>query len=199
VRGIVQDFLSSEKILNSFFGKAELVPFVFKNPTASPNTYEIQIKDPDQPYLSSSELSLISNPAEWRFWCHFKGLPEPYSYDMIKYSDLDDRKFYYFYLEGNEEVTLLFKFLSFRRVDVNLQFDPDAFEFAQQRGKEFIQKYIYPRHIEIKLLRRDNRQLVTELRVRIEPHMQVVDHVLRYYERDNRQTKIILPPLYTFT
>ena len=29
--------------------------------------------------------------------------------------------------------------------------------------------------------------------------MQVVDHVLRFYERDNRQTKIILPPLYTFS
>jgi nephrocystin-4 len=53
--------------------------------------------------------------------------------------------------------------------------------------------------VEIKLVRRENRQLVTELRVLIEPHMQVVDHVLRYYERDNRQSKIQLPPLYTFT
>lgn len=123
--------MSSEKVLNSFFGRAELVPFVFKNPHQVGATFEIQIKDPDQPYLTNSELNLVSNPAEWKFWCHFKGLPEPYSYDMIKYSDLDDRKFYYFYLDAQEEITLLFKFLSFRRVDVNLQFDPDAFEYAQ--------------------------------------------------------------------
>lgn len=41
--------------------------------------------------------------------------------------------------------------------------------------------------------------MVDGFKLLIEPHMQIVDHVIRYYERDNRQTKLVLPPLYTFT
>jgi nephrocystin-4 len=140
VKGIVQEFLSSEKVLNSFFGKAELVPFVFKNPVNTAATYQVVIEDPDAKYLDMQEFMMVHNPAEWKFWCHFKGIPEPYSFDMVKVQDTDGRRLYYFHLESNEEITLLFKFLSFRPVDVNLQFDHDAFIIAQQRGKDYIQK-----------------------------------------------------------
>jgi hypothetical protein len=72
--------------------------------------------------LERAEFELIHNPSEWKFWCHVKGLPEPYSFDMVKYREGEGgaKKSYYFFLEGSETITLLFKFLSFRQIDANL-------------------------------------------------------------------------------
>ena len=35
--------------------------------------------------------------------------------------------------------------------------------------------------------------------VKIDPHNSVVDHVFRYFERENRQVNLVLPALYYFT
>lgn len=35
--------------------------------------------------------------------------------------------------------------------------------------------------------------------LKIEPHNSVIDHVFRYYERDNRQVSLVLPALYYFS
>ena len=106
---------------------------------------------------------------------------------MIKQREGEgNKRLYYFYLEAGETVTILFKFLSFRLVDAALQFDLDAFDTAQMRGKDYIQKYIYPRNIQVYFSRVEGNNMVDGFRILIEPHMQIVDHVLRYYERDNR-------------
>lgn len=110
----MQEFLSSEKVLNSFFGKAEIIPFSFKNPSNLSATFQVSVEDPDINYLDMPEMIMVSNPAEWKFWCHFKGLPEPYSFDMVKVEEVNGKRAYYFHLEGSEEVVLLFKFISFR-------------------------------------------------------------------------------------
>jgi hypothetical protein len=121
---------SEERILNSFFGRSEIVPFNFKNPYQAGFTFQVSIDDPDSKFLDQPELTLLLNPSEWKFWVHVKGFVEPYSYDMIKKKQANERTQYIFYLEKAEEVTLLFKFLSFRKVDATLQFDPDAFSIA---------------------------------------------------------------------
>lgn len=92
--------------------------------------YSALIDDPDSRFLNMPEFILVTDPSEWNFWCNCKGFPEPYAYDMIKLEENSTKKIHYFSLEGGEGVTLLYKFLSFREVDVNLQFDPDAFEIA---------------------------------------------------------------------
>lgn len=82
--------------MNSFFGKAEIVPFHFKNTTNLKLIYQAVIDDPDSRHLNSPEFTLVHNPGEWKFWCHFNNLPEPSAYEMLKYEETATKKIHYF-------------------------------------------------------------------------------------------------------
>lgn len=123
------------------------MPFRFKNTYNAKFTFSAIIDDPDQRYLDYPEFTVVTNPSEWKYWVHSKGFPEPYSFDQIHQKNSGNKIQYHFVLETQEEITILFKFLSFRKVDANLQFEIDAFDIAQQRGKDYIEKYLYTRHI----------------------------------------------------
>lgn len=54
------------------------------------------------------------NPAEWQHWTRFRQYPEPSTFDLVKMKEVQGKPQFYFVLESAEEVTLLFKCISFR-------------------------------------------------------------------------------------
>ncbi|CAD8158794.1 unnamed protein product [Paramecium octaurelia] len=186
VRTIMQGFLQNEKVVHSFYGKCEIVPLQFKNTHPKPEQFTVNIEDPESRMLEYQEFFLIGNPAEWKYWVTNNKYPEPENYDLIRMKENQGKTQYYFILDPNQEVTLLFKFISFRQYDYRVD--------DHERTPEYIKKYMQSRHITI-LLQQDGK-MMDGLRIIVEPHQQPIDHVLRFYERENRQTRLIIPRLF---
>ena len=107
LKQILQDHLSEERVINVYIGKLKIIPYKFKNPFNYGCTFTLRVQDPDEHIVEQEELQLISDGAEWQYFC--KENP-PVDWQMITRKE----KEYIFYLNAHESVELLFKFLTYR-------------------------------------------------------------------------------------
>jgi hypothetical protein len=129
--------------------------------------YTIHINDPDERNLIEREMTLIIDKAEWRHWVSRGKGAIPSSYEMVTESgDID--------LGPNEEVEVLFKFLTLRDVPILSQ---DIENFPPQ-------SFIRPRKIQLIVLH-SNKQPYSNTEVNVVPSSAPIDHTFRYYEPEN--------------
>ena len=60
-----------------------IIPYKFQNNENSEVTFNVKIDDPDTRFLEKPELTLITNPAEWKFWVEKKDYDKPCDWDLI--------------------------------------------------------------------------------------------------------------------
>ena len=79
------------------------------NPFNMNEVFTIHINDPDEHFLKEKEIQVVTDQAEWRHWVAAGKCKRPFAYDIITPSgDV--------ILKPNDEVELLFKFMSVREV-----------------------------------------------------------------------------------
>lgn len=156
------------------------------------------IEDPDAKYTSpDSELKLITDPHEWEFWVRNRNDIKPMqSYDIIP------RRGNYITLQSQESVMILFRFLSYRKIDPQMASYENAEFLLQNKDDRYRCTYINKRTINI-FIQPVNKEVSIQdklgFKLSIEPHMNVIDHFFRYYEKENTDTKLVLPCLYNAT
>lgn len=82
-KSVLTEYLSKERVLVASFGKVEIVDFDFCNKEAHEQAFTITIEDPHQKNLEKSEISLVKNPAEWKFWIEKKGFNKPSEWNIV--------------------------------------------------------------------------------------------------------------------
>ena len=109
-------------------------------------------------------MSLVIDKHEWRHWASREKCVAPSSYEvMTETGDID--------LKPNEEVEVLFKFLSVRDTPVLAQ---DVTNYPPQA-------YIRQRKIQLIVLN-SNKQPYLNTEVNVVPSSAPIDHTFRYYE-----------------
>jgi hypothetical protein len=135
----------------------------------------VQIIDPEERDLLEKEITMVSDKAEWRYWVAQKKCAMPPTYEvMTEQGDI--------ILQPNQEVELLFKFLTLREVPIL----PDS---ASQPS----QLYIKPRKVSLIVLQ-SSRQPYSNLEVNIVPSSAPIDHTFRFYEPQNSHVTLSVPP-----
>lgn len=90
--------------------------------------FNVVIEDPDRNYSPNQQLELISNPSEWQYWCESdRKYPRPSEFQKIESNKL--------IMEPGERVTLLFKFLTFRKAEYDNSANPNAYKDDNYRAK----------------------------------------------------------------
>lgn len=82
-KSVLTEYLSKERVLVASFGKVEIIDFEFSNKEAHEQAFSITIDDPHAKSLESSEISLIKNAAEWKFWVEKKGFNKPSEWNIV--------------------------------------------------------------------------------------------------------------------
>ena len=182
------DYLSEEKVISGFFGQTEVVEFEFANQEAQKQAFSINIEDPDLKLLEKPEFQLITNPTEWKFFVDKKHFPKPPEWNLISKENV-------FMLNPREKVTLLFKFLSYRKVDPSEGNRNSKRRAAAEETDINRAEYIATRTVNVFINQLKGR-VYGGFSVRVEPHNQIVDHCFRFFERENRSTSLMLPSLY---
>lgn len=96
-------------------GKLEFFTFPIRNPFTQNEVFTVHINDPDEPCLSSKELMLVNDQAEWRYWVSQGRAKRPNSWEsMTPSGDV--------ILQPNDEIELLFKYFTTREA----RNDPNA-------------------------------------------------------------------------
>ena len=118
---------------------------------------------------------MVTDKAEWRYWVSQGNCARPPSYEIMTESgDL--------MLEPNQEVELLFKYLTLREVPVLI--DPSS---------QPTQLFIRPRKLQV-IVMQSNRQPYSNLEVQVVPCSAPVDHTFRFYEPQNSHVTLLVPP-----
>ena len=91
-------------------GQLEFFTTKVSNPYKTNEVYTVHVNDPDERYLSSPEMTLVTDRAELNLWRN--KLSRPVDYDAIQSTgDI--------FLRPNDEVELLFKYMTTREVSVD--------------------------------------------------------------------------------
>ncbi len=185
IKEAINSFLQTGRVLAVSFGEAKVVELEVVNPYDHDQAFSITTEDPEAKHLSKPEFSLVDNASEWKFWVDKGGFPRPPEWNMIKDGVV--------LLRPYERVTLLFKFLSFREFA-----SPEHIQQAQKTGEQGSQsstQYLKARKVDV-FVNELNGKVIGGLGVSIEPHAQIIDHVFRFFEQENRQVTLNLPTLY---
>lgn len=117
----------------------------------------------------------MTDKVEWRYWVSQGKCSKPPSFDVLtEQGDV--------ILQPNEEVELLFKFLTLREV----QLLPDSVHQAPEM-------FIKTRKIQI-ITMQSNRQPYSNLEVQVVPSSAPIDHTFRFNEPQNSHVTISIPP-----
>ena len=179
VKSVLTEYLSQERALSASFGKVEIIEFDFINKETQEQAFNITIDDSHGKILENPELTLIKNEGEWKFWVEKRGYNKPPEWRIISEENV-------FVLEPKRKVTFLFKYLSFRQLESENEKEPEENNLKGVRNINVYFNVLKGRVYDGFILR-------------VEPHNSVIDHVFRYFERDNRQVELVLPALYYFS
>lgn len=121
-------------------------------------------------------MTMVIDKQEWRHWVSREKSVAPSSYEMMtETGDID--------LKPNEEVEVLFKFLTIRDTPV----------LPQDISLYPPQAYIRPRKIQLIVLN-SNKQPYLNTEVNVVPSSAPIDHTFRYYEPQNSHVNLTVPP-----
>ena len=154
-------------------GRPSFFQYTLKNPFAAKCVFTIAFSDPDQEILGGeSEISLVKNEPhqEWEFWFDKGECSAPPFWDMVRPNNE-------ILLKPNEEVPLLFKFLTFREVGASKASPRDC---------------IKPRSIKIVFNNSINKE-VTSISLQVNPQNPPVDISLNFHEPQNSQISLSIP------
>ncbi|CAD8074841.1 unnamed protein product [Paramecium primaurelia] len=194
VHSVIQSHLSDEKVIHPFFGKVEIIELEFRNPYATGQNFVISIDDQEVKCSGIQEIHLIHQPVEWKYYVDLYNHSKPQEFNMIQANQNNFTMF----LTAKEKVVLLFKYQTFREVNQEFTELQKTEELFTIKGKQFLTQYSYPRQVAV-FINTIEGQCVGGMRIKIFPHNNTIDHVYRFYERDNRQVSIQFPALYGYT
>lgn len=191
LKSVLHHHYDDEKVLNAIFGKVEVFSLEITNFFEFEEAFTVIIEDPDSRYLSRPELTVVSNPSEWKYWVEKKGFARPPEWNMISPTDNN------LILKSGEKVEVVFKYLTTRVYDENteskLKGEVGLANLRDVDNRK--QYYLTPRTINITASQLKGR-VITGVKVNVEPHAAIVDHVFRFYEQENRNVTLYLPALY---
>lgn len=144
-------------------GAIEFVKVRIHNAFNQREVYSVHINDPDEKNIFERELVMVTDKTEWRYWISQSKCARPASFEvMTEAGDI--------ILQPNEEVELLFKFLTLREV-------PAFADLASQPPQIFIR----PRKCQIIILH-SNKQPYSNTEVHVVPSSAPIDHTFRFFE-----------------
>ena len=191
LKNVLHHHYEDEKHLNISFGKVEIFTVEVTNHFEFEEAFTIIIDDPDAKFLARPELTVVSNAGEWKYWVEHKGFQRPPEWNMISPTDNN------FLLRSGERIEIILKYITTRAFD-------ESFE-SKRKGEVGLanlrdidnrkQNYISPRSINVTVSQLKGR-VVSGLKVNIEPHAPILDHVFRYFEQENKNVTLYLPALY---
>ena len=194
LKNILHHHYEDEKTLNVSFGKVEIFSIEVTNYFEFEEAFTVIIDDPDAKYLAKPELTVVSNASEWKYWVEHKGFQRPPEWNMISPTDNN------FLLRSGDRIEILLKFITTRTFDESIE--------SKKKGEAGLanlqdidnrkQTHISPRSINVTISQLKGR-VVNGLKVNIEPHAPIVDHVFRYFEQENKTVTLYLPALYAST
>eukprot|EP00825_Cyclidium_porcatum_P010723 TRINITY_DN15493_c0_g1_i1.p1 TRINITY_DN15493_c0_g1~~TRINITY_DN15493_c0_g1_i1.p1 ORF type:complete len:385 (+),score=63.64 TRINITY_DN15493_c0_g1_i1:1953-3107(+) len=124
------------------------------------------------------------------------------NYKPMQNYDIISRRSNCVTLQADESITILFKFLSYRKADPAMANYEDVEYVLKNKDEEYRSKYINKRTINVfvhPINKQDSLQDKLGFKLCVEPHMNAIDHIFRFYEKENTDTKLILPCLYHST
>lgn len=192
LKNILHHHYEDERNLNVSFGKVEILTIEFMNYFEFEEAFTVIIDDPDAKFLKQPELTVVSNSAEWKYWAEKKGLQRPSEWNMISPTDNN------FLLKSGERVELILKYRTTRIFDESTENKKKGEAgLANLRDIENRkQTYVSPRSINVTISQLKGR-VISGLKVNIEPHAPIIDHVFRYFEQENKTATLLLPALYS--
>ena len=154
IKQIMSNLLTSQISYDVLFGKTEYIQHEVKNSSPTPEIYSIRIDDPDQERIGYPELQPIILPEEWRFLIEQHGTEGPTDGNFFS---TDDKGKVSFILAPGQKVGLIFKFLTFREIDPHVTQETNIEEFTRSQTKEYFEKYINSRSIDIHVTGQNSR------------------------------------------
>eukprot|EP00347_Sterkiella_histriomuscorum_P000155 403376962 len=170
---VMDDYCSTSDQMSVISGQLEFFTCKVHNPYTMNEVYTVHINDPDERILQQPEMTLVTDQAELRHWASLQKFSRPNNYDAIQRTgDI--------YLQPNDEVELLFKYITTRDVtsDPNLAASADI---------------IKPRKVQIIILQ-TNKQPYNTIELNVVPSSSIVDHTFRFYEPENSHVTLVIPP-----
>jgi hypothetical protein len=161
---VMEEYVSGAEQLSVMPGQLSFVKVKIHNKFSQREIFTVHINDPDEKNLFQKEMTMVIDHQEWRHWVSREKCVAPTSYDMMtETGDID--------LKPNEEVEIIFKFLTVR----------DTPMLAQDYTMYPAQAYIRPRKIQLIVLN-SNKQPYSNTEVNVVPSSAPIDHTFRYYE-----------------
>ena len=191
LKSVLNQHYDEERYLGVSFGKTDVFSLEIANNNGVDEPYNICIEDPDIKYLNNAECQVVCNPEEWKFWIQKKGFSTPTEWNMIA-QDPSNKGLYTIFLRKGEKCEVIFKFMTTRGIDNS---DKNSIHEVNEEKKKL---YISSRAININVSYLKGR-IFTGLKINIEPHASVVDHVFRFFEQENRHVTLNLPAFYNHT
>ncbi|KAL4506764.1 hypothetical protein ABPG72_001185 [Tetrahymena utriculariae] len=191
IKNVLSQLLSQEYIADVQFGTTQYIYHTVVNTGYDTENFQIRIDDPDLIWLGINELNPVVQPEEWKMILEAEDIQGPKDTNIIEKERMS------FLLEKGQSITLIFRFLSYREIDPQLQQVVNLEEYLRSQHIEYHKKFINERIINISISSSGSISENQGFKLRVRPHRQVVDHVFRYYERGNKQVQLILPALYS--
>jgi hypothetical protein len=108
---VMEEYVSGAEQLSVMPGQLSFVKIKLHNKFSQREIFTIHINDPDEKNLFQKEITMVIDHQEWRHWVSRDKCAAPSSYEMMtETGDID--------LKPNEEVEVLFKFLTVRDTPV---------------------------------------------------------------------------------
>jgi nephrocystin-4 len=201
LKNVMSQHYDEEKYLNVSFAKTEVFSLEIANFSDVDEAFSVIIEDPDGKILPEPEVQAVYSPDEWKHWVERKGFTRPAEWNMIV-PDKQARNSYTIFLKKADKCEVLFKFLTFRAIDEHTAYREGA-DYNEalarmneiEKNEEKRKQYITPRSVNITVSHLKGR-VITGMKINIEPHASVVDHVFRFFEQENRHVQLNLPALY---
>lgn len=136
------------------FGKTEYFEQEVRNNGNQPDFYSVRVEDPDGVRLGFSELQMITLPEELRFFIEKHGIE---GLEDVNFFDKDEKGRVSFMLPPGGKVSLIFKFLTFREVDPQIDASTNIEDYYSTQPLEYFHKYVHTRTIDIHITSRNSR------------------------------------------
>ncbi|KRX06407.1 hypothetical protein PPERSA_05020 [Pseudocohnilembus persalinus] len=175
VKDVLSNFLNEMKNLTVFFARQEIISYEIINTSNRQAIYKIQINDPDEQFLTEPEFQLIEKPNEWQHWVTRNGYNPVNDFNQIQAGHIT-------LMPGHKDPEM-----------ASLE---NAEQLVAEKDDSYRKKYINPRNISVFITDTNQKTQTQGFKLRVQPHSQVIDHLFRYYERENRLLNIVLPSLY---
>jgi nephrocystin-4 len=198
ILSMLQSAITTEHIIHPSFGHAEFFEYVLRNPYNVQHTVTVQWEDP--------ELSIITNPREWR---HFKQLFETYTAveeNMFIQSNQrnDNGSGIQLFLRPKETVNVPFKYQSFKaKHSVQPQGPPliskPHFKIQLPQDEKEEDLALSSKNLKVYFQTKDNK-CIAILNLNVEPQPPIIDQTFRFNhpEQSFLKKSIRLPPFHSF-